>query len=206
MQNNGGDNLSILANGNFTFPTALDNGSGYAVSIQAQPSGQACVVNNAGGTLSGANVINVAVSCGAIAVGLSTSHLDLGTLIEGSTSSAQLIVTNIGAGNLVLSSITAPAAPFSIVGGSCLALPFTLAAGAQCTVDVTFAPTTLGTFSSSLLIHSNAASSPTEVTMSGTLLAATAVPVSNPLALLLLGLALAWMASMRFNAARNGGH
>ncbi|MDR3519800.1 MAG: DUF5018 domain-containing protein, partial [Candidatus Pacebacteria bacterium] len=63
LQNNGGDNLSKSANGSFTFATAINNGSNYIVTVLTQPSGQACSVSNGSGTVSSANVTNVAVSC-----------------------------------------------------------------------------------------------------------------------------------------------
>ena len=37
LKNNGGDNLSLTANGAFTFATKLTNGSTYDVSIGTQP-------------------------------------------------------------------------------------------------------------------------------------------------------------------------
>src|SRR5438445_11816167 len=63
LRNNGGDDLSISANGSFTFATALANGSAYSVTVQTQPNGQNCSVSNGAGTVSGANVTNVAVAC-----------------------------------------------------------------------------------------------------------------------------------------------
>jgi len=67
LQNNGGDNLMISAsgNGNFTFATALADGSEYAISVQTQPSSpnQVCTVNNGSGTVSGAAVSSVSVIC-----------------------------------------------------------------------------------------------------------------------------------------------
>lgn len=64
LQNNGGDNLSVAANASsFAFATPVANGSAYSVSVQTQPSGQVCSVQNGSGTASG-NVSNVAVVCG----------------------------------------------------------------------------------------------------------------------------------------------
>ncbi len=64
LQNNGGDNLSVTADGSFTFPTAIAKGSAYSVTVQTQPSGPAqnCVVTNGSGTAT-ANVTNVQVTC-----------------------------------------------------------------------------------------------------------------------------------------------
>src|SRR5947209_5193044 len=67
LQNNGGDNLTISVNGAFTFAAALTNASPYAVTVLAQPAGQTCTVANDAGTVSGANVTNVTLTCSAIA-------------------------------------------------------------------------------------------------------------------------------------------
>ena len=62
LQNNGVNTLTVVADGNFQFPPLAD-GSAYAVSVSAQPAGQTCTVSNGSGTVSGANVTDVAVKC-----------------------------------------------------------------------------------------------------------------------------------------------
>jgi hypothetical protein len=56
LQNNGGDDLSISSNGTFTFSTAISDGDTFHVTVLTPPSGQACAITNASGTISGANV------------------------------------------------------------------------------------------------------------------------------------------------------
>ena len=65
LQQAGGDNLAISANGDFTFATALLDGAPYAVTVFAQPGNpaQTCIVANGTGVVNGANVDDVAVSC-----------------------------------------------------------------------------------------------------------------------------------------------
>jgi hypothetical protein len=63
LQNNGGDNLVLSANGPFTFATALSDGAGYTVTVLTQPSGQTCNVSSGTGNISGANVTTVQVAC-----------------------------------------------------------------------------------------------------------------------------------------------
>ena len=63
LQDNGGDNLTVSANGAFTFSAAIANGGTYNVTIVNQPVGPKCSVSNGSGTISGANVSNVAVAC-----------------------------------------------------------------------------------------------------------------------------------------------
>jgi hypothetical protein len=65
LQQNGGDDLAIGADGEFTFATPLEDGASYAVTVFAQPGdpAQTCTVENGSGTIDGANVDDIAVSC-----------------------------------------------------------------------------------------------------------------------------------------------
>ena len=63
LQNNGGDNLAISANGAFTFSTPLKKHASYSVTVLTQPSGQTCTVANGSGSIGGDKVTNVAVTC-----------------------------------------------------------------------------------------------------------------------------------------------
>jgi sugar lactone lactonase YvrE len=67
LQNNGGDDLSISADGTFTFATPINNGSSYAITVKTEPTGtdlyQTCAVDNGSGTVNGANVTDVSVTC-----------------------------------------------------------------------------------------------------------------------------------------------
>ncbi len=56
--------VTVSANGPFTFPTPLADGTGYAVTVLTQPTGQSCSVAGGTGTVLGAAVTSVAVSCG----------------------------------------------------------------------------------------------------------------------------------------------
>ena len=44
LQDNGGDDLSVSANGAFTFATALAGGAAYGVTVKTNPAGQTCSV------------------------------------------------------------------------------------------------------------------------------------------------------------------
>jgi 6-phosphogluconolactonase (cycloisomerase 2 family) len=65
LQDNGGNDLAVAANGNFVFSVPVASGSAYAVTIKTQPTSpsQTCVLANAAGTVGGAIVANVAVTC-----------------------------------------------------------------------------------------------------------------------------------------------
>src|SRR6185436_1984355 len=54
LQNNGGNDLPISANGPFSFANRLIDGATYSVVVRTQPSGQNCIVRNSTGTISSA--------------------------------------------------------------------------------------------------------------------------------------------------------
>jgi hypothetical protein len=62
LQNNGGDNLTRTADGDFTFGAALTSGTTYNITVLTQPVAQTCSINNGIGTAT-ANVNNVSVQC-----------------------------------------------------------------------------------------------------------------------------------------------
>ena len=66
LQDNGGDNLSLTANGSFTFATSLASGAAYSVTVGTNPSGQTCTVSGGSGTVGTANVTSVTVTCQSI--------------------------------------------------------------------------------------------------------------------------------------------
>jgi uncharacterized delta-60 repeat protein len=59
------NNVQPAADGPFTFPRLLDDGTSYSVSIETQPTNptQICTLTNGSGTIAGADVTNVGVSC-----------------------------------------------------------------------------------------------------------------------------------------------
>lgn len=64
LQNNGGDDLNIVANGDYTFATPVEDGLTYTVTVLTHPTApsQTCSVANNSGNVS-ANVTNVDVTC-----------------------------------------------------------------------------------------------------------------------------------------------
>lgn len=105
LQDNGGDNLTITANGNFTFPTLLPSGATYTVTILTQPSGpaQTCTVTNGQGTAT-ANVTDVQIVCpavfhtiGGMVVGLYIPTGQATTLVLQDNNGDNLPITDNGA-------------------------------------------------------------------------------------------------------------
>lgn len=79
LQNNAGDDLSISSDGTFTFSTAISDGDTYHVTVLTPPSGQACAITNASGTISGANVTDVKVTLTDTNVIEITDDIDIAT-------------------------------------------------------------------------------------------------------------------------------
>jgi hypothetical protein len=64
LQDNGGDNLKLTANGTFTFATPLSAGTKYAITILTQPTSpaQVCAVVNGTGTAN-VDITNIQITC-----------------------------------------------------------------------------------------------------------------------------------------------
>ena len=63
LQNNGGNNLTVTANGSFTFAGTVVSGAGYNVAVLTQPAGQMCAVTNGSGIVTNANITSPMVTC-----------------------------------------------------------------------------------------------------------------------------------------------
>ena len=96
LTNNGTDNLTVMANGNFVFATGLATGAAYNVSVTTQPSGQTCAVSSPSGTVGSAAVTSVTVTCTAAAV--SSTYYTIGGTVSGLTGS--MVLTNNGGDSL----------------------------------------------------------------------------------------------------------
>jgi hypothetical protein len=97
LQDNGGNNLSVAASGNFAFSVALGSGTAYNVTVLTQPSGQNCSVTNGSGTAT-ANVTTVQVAC---TNSVQTTYT-IGGTVSGLTGSG-LVLQNDGGDNLAIS-------------------------------------------------------------------------------------------------------
>lgn len=91
LTNNGAHEISVNANGSFTFPAALADGSSYNVQVSAQPSApvQTCSVSSNTGTLSGANITTVSVVC-------ATSSFTIGGNVTGLAGTGLQLTNNGG--------------------------------------------------------------------------------------------------------------
>ena len=117
LENNGGNNLSVSANGTFTFSSLVAQSAPYNVTVQSNPSGQVCTVANGSGTVGSANVTNVAVTCAAQGTG---GPYSIGGTVSGL--SGTVVLENNGGNNLsvsangtfTFSSLVAQSAPYLV--------------------------------------------------------------------------------------------
>jgi hypothetical protein len=119
LNNNGGNDLAVTANGAFTFSTAIAGGAAYAVTVATPPSGQRCEVANGSGTVAAANVTSVAVTC------TSTSPpppppntYSVGGSITGYTGRGLVLQLNGGDGITLVAGATTFAFPGQLASGS----------------------------------------------------------------------------------------
>src|SRR5579864_3592975 len=96
LQNNGGDSLTITANGAFTFKTPVTGADVYAVTVVTQPvnPNQICTVTGGSGVAT-ANVTNVAVNCvlSYTIGGTVTGLVGTGLILQNSSTTEQLTIS-----------------------------------------------------------------------------------------------------------------
>jgi len=107
LDDNGGNPLTLTANGAFTFTQPVVTGSTYLVAVGTQPVGETCSPTNATGTAA-ANVTNVGVTC-------SVNSYTIGGSISGLTNTEQVTLDDNGGDPLTIlgSSLTGGAGNFT---------------------------------------------------------------------------------------------
>jgi large repetitive protein len=117
LQNNGGDDLAIVADGTFVFPTSVLSGQGYAVTVSAQPTNpwQTCTVSAGSGGVAGVDVNNVAITC-------TTNSYQIGGTVSGLAASVTL---QNGSDTVALSANGSFVFPTSIASGGSYAVTVT---------------------------------------------------------------------------------
>ena len=96
LQDNLGDNLSISADGAFTFATPVASSAPYSVTVLTQPSSptQTCVVASGSGVIADAAVNGVAITC-------TTNHYKVGGTVVGLDGTGP-VLQNGGADDLAI--------------------------------------------------------------------------------------------------------
>jgi uncharacterized repeat protein (TIGR03803 family) len=156
--------LTVLHNFDYT------DGAGSASGLVQHPNGQFYGFTAQGGAYGGGTVYTF----GGPLVSLSAPNLSFGIQQIGGLSAPQTVtLTNTGNATLSIASVSVNSNFFelSTTPTSCPYTGGTVAAGANCTIDVTFTPigqAGLGMQSGSISITDNAASSPQSIVLSGT--------------------------------------
>ena len=112
------------------------------------------------------NVFIKAGSLSSSVVSLAPTGLAFGNVNQGSQSTAQTVtLTNVGSAALSGVSVAADSNNFTLANNTC---GTTVAAGASCTIDVSFSPQSSGVIQGSLNFTDSAGDSPQPVSLSGT--------------------------------------
>jgi hypothetical protein len=174
LSNTGNDAMaisSITSSGDFaetnTCGPTLAAGANCSISVTFTPtatgtrSGSVTVTDNASGSPQSVSLTGTGTAPSAT---LSPASLTFGGQLVGTTSAVQsTALTNTGNAPLTISAISV-AGDFAQTN-SC---GTTLAAGASCSINVTFTPTAVGTRSGSVAVTDNASGSPQSVSLTGT--------------------------------------
>ena len=164
-----GANIGGATAASYTTPatTTADSGSTFRV-----------IVTNTAGTVTSAAATLTVSAAPTPAIQVSSTSINFGNGVVGSTSSQVLVITNIGTATLSVTQVNpSGSSSFSTSGFS---LPLNVNAGQQTTITVAFLPTSVGAVSGNISIASNAPTSPTSVGLSGTGIAATLTLGMNP--------------------------
>ena len=163
-----GTNIAGATSSSYTTPatTTADSGSAFNV----------VVTNSAGSATSSAATLTV----NSPAIQVSPSPISFGNVVVNTTTSQALIVKNTGTATLTITQINETGSAFSVSG---FTVPLTVNAGQQTTITVAFAPTVAGTASGSISIVSNAPTSPTSVSLTGSGIAVTRTLAVSPASL-----------------------
>jgi filamentous hemagglutinin family protein len=196
-QNSANPGLTLSAANTYTGTTTISSGTltlGIANAIGASSAvtvngtlnlaGFADAIGSLAGngtiTNSGAAATLTVNAAPAPAIQVSSTSINFVNSVVGSTSTQALIIRNTGTANLNISQITESGSAFNISG---FTLPLNVNAGQQTTITVAFLPTSVGPVSGSISIVSNAPTSPTSVSLSGTGIAATLTLSISPTSL-----------------------
>jgi len=148
-------------------PMTLGPGQSTAFTVSFAPAGAGSASGNISVVSNAANSVStVALSGMGVQPQMSATpgSVSFGTVTVGQTSSQAVTLTNAGGAPLNITQLSGPGTGFSLTG---LALPLTLAPGKSTAFTVSFTPTSGTNSSSSLMLVSNAPTSPTTIPLSG---------------------------------------
>ncbi|HTT32802.1 MAG TPA: immunoglobulin domain-containing protein [Methylomirabilota bacterium] len=166
-----GANIAGATSSSYTTAATTTSDSGSTFDV---------VVSNIAGTVTSTAATLTVNQAAAPAIQVSANALSLGNDVVGTTTSQSLIITNNGTATLTINQINESGSEFTASG---FTLPLNLNAGQQTTINVAFVPTSVGAATGSISIVSNAPTSPTSITLSGSGIAATYILGISPTSL-----------------------
>ena len=157
-----------------TMPVTLTPGQSKVMTVAFKPAAKETVTGNITVTNTQGTSTVVAVSGTGVQAGISLtpSSANLGNVTVGATNSQTIQISNPGNGVLTITQANVTGTGFSVTG---LTLPLSINPGLTSTFNAQYHPTTAGSASGSISIVSNAAGSPSVVTLTGTGVTATQV-------------------------------
>ena len=171
-----------------TSPATLAAGGTCTINVTFTPTasgartGTLSLTDNAGGS---PQIMTLSGNGTAPGVGLAPTSLGFGNQPLATTSAPMTVtLTNTGTAALTINSFAASGdfAATSTGASACPTSPATLAAGANCTINVTFTPTASGARTGTLSVTDNAGGSPQIMTLSGNGTAAPDFGLTGPAA------------------------
>ncbi len=171
---NGDESLVQTEDGDFTFPTALEDLSSYNVTVMFQPEdpAQTCSVIDGDGAIDGADIDDIEVDCQLdAALSLSTDALTFFADEVGQMPSPESVeITSTGQADLELGELTidgSDAGQFDVLSDDCSQA--TLPTDESCSIEIQFLADAEGVFEAQLNIPSNTPDSPDQVELHGML-------------------------------------
>jgi len=180
LKNTGGENLTItqatVSGAGFsytglTLPLTLTPNQSSTFAVKFAPTTPGAVTGTLALTVSGSSPLNLALSGTGVTPATLTANPTSFTFTNvtvGQSQSQTETVKNTGGVNASISQVTVAGTGFSISG---ITTPLTLTPGQSTTFSVTFAPTSAGSSSGSVMIDSNATDPALSVALNGTAVA-----------------------------------
>jgi hypothetical protein len=156
-----GANISGATSASYTTPATTTAGSGSTFEV---------VVSNAAGTATSSAATLTVNAVAVPGIQVSTGSISFGNDPVGTKLSQTLGITNTGSATLSITQLTASGSTAFTVSG--FSLPISISAGQKTTITANFLPASVGSVSGAVSIASNASTSPTSVTLSGSGIAA----------------------------------
>jgi hypothetical protein len=180
LKNTGGENLTItqatISGAGFsytglTLPLTLTPNQSSTFGVKFAPTSAGAVTGTLALTVTGASPLNLALSGTGVTPATLTANPTSFTFTNvtvGQSQSQTETVKNTGGVNASISQVTVAGTGFSISG---ITTPLTLTPGQSTSFSVTFAPTSAGSASGSVMIDSNATDPALSVALNGTAVA-----------------------------------